>query len=169
MKNSTRDKMARSLIASLLSSDMTQRELAEIAESFITQDRFIREIGFILQEINSRLSISKNGHDPEADFVIPSENSLSSSELESLIKNAGMSHADILHIIEDISPELAFFLSRRRYSTSTLIEKLFTSASTKDRQRVLNALVERAMSTIPTHDPYIEFINEKLHQSNAEK
>ncbi len=167
MKSSTREKTIRNIIASVLSSDLSERELNELAESFMMRDSLILEIGMMLKDFSSRLSSLNHGRRIDLDETEITSSPLSSSEVAELVKAAGIPQVELLHIIGEVSPELANALSHKRLTTTALIERIFRDISPNRRQRILKTISLHVKARNPIGDPYLDLITNKLNRSDV--
>ncbi len=113
MRKSTKVKAARILTSSLLSSDLTPKELMAVCESLMGKDEFFHELAYNLQKLVGNTMYPSRGEDEEntdIDYAI------------ALMRSKRITKDKYLDILSDMSPGLSDYLRERRSTMRTMLE-----------------------------------------------
>lgn len=113
MRKSTKMKAARILTSSLLSSDLTPKELMEICDSLMGKDEFVYDLAYSLQKLvgNTMYSNSDEYEDSaEIEYAI------------SLMKSKRITKERYLEILSDMIPGLSDYLKEQRLTMKSMLE-----------------------------------------------
>lgn len=112
MRKTTQAKIARLLTSSLMSSDLTSKEVMDFCEALMRDDPFVKEFAYNLQNLvgNTMYSPSISQGDDELDYVY------------SLIKRRKLTKDALFTILDDQFNGLGSYLKSQRLTLRTAIE-----------------------------------------------
>ncbi|ASG01437.1 TPA: hypothetical protein NKQ51_004452 [Vibrio parahaemolyticus] len=114
MRKTTQAKIARLLTSSLMSSDLTSKEVMDFCEALMHDDPFMKEFAYNLQNLVGNTmyspSISQGDEDDELDYVY------------TLIKRRKLTKAALFTILDDQFNGLGSYLKSQRLTLRTAIE-----------------------------------------------
>ncbi|MEK2058430.1 hypothetical protein WOB67_22665 [Vibrio parahaemolyticus] len=112
MRKTTQAKIARLLTSSLMSSDLTSKEVMDFCEALMRDDPFMKEFAYSLQNLvgNTMYSPSISQGDDELDYVY------------SLIKRRKLTKDALFTILDDQFNGLGSYLKSQRLTLRTAIE-----------------------------------------------
>ncbi|MEZ9481915.1 hypothetical protein AB4163_19220 [Vibrio splendidus] len=112
MRKTTQAKIARLLTSSLMSSDLTSKEVMDFCEALLHDDPFMKDFAFNLQNLvgNTMYSPTVSQGDEEVDYVY------------SLIKRRKLTKSALLTVLDDQFNGLGGYLKSQRLSLRSIIE-----------------------------------------------
>ncbi|EKA7352433.1 hypothetical protein BBL81_13955 [Vibrio parahaemolyticus] len=114
MRKTTQAKIARLLTSSLMSSDLTSKEVMDFCEALMHDDPFMKEFAYNLQNLVGNTmyspSISQGDEDDELDYVY------------TLIKRRKLTKVALFTILDDQFNGLGSYLKSQRLTLRTAIE-----------------------------------------------
>ncbi|PSV22056.1 hypothetical protein C0W44_07630 [Photobacterium leiognathi subsp. mandapamensis] len=112
MRKNTQAKIARLLTSSLMSSDLTSKEVMDFCEALMHDDPFMRDFAFNLQNLvgNTMYSPSNSQEDDELNYVY------------TLIKRRKLTKVGLFTILDDQFNGLGSYLKSQRLTLRSAIE-----------------------------------------------
>lgn len=110
MRKTTKAKVARMLTSSLMSSDLTTKELMEVCESLMGRDDFVHEFGYNLQNLIGSTMYLESKEDEDIEYVYV------------MLRRRRITKNNLQIIIDDMFPGLGDYLRSQRLSLKLMIE-----------------------------------------------
>jgi hypothetical protein len=132
MKDRTKERTIRLLLASILASDLTVPEIRELSFTFISGDPFLSDLGYTLarvidsMEIDSYSVLRKQSADSQVD------DSDYFSQALNMIKKRRLPKQMILSTINEISPYVSLDSHNQDLSMKRILTEFFRTASKSD-------------------------------------
>lgn len=160
MKQSTRERVIRAIVAGLMNSDLTTRELREATDELARNPSFSFDLTMSLNEFLERLS--NNVYSKRIPSRLGGRSSKSGPEsmelnfLHNLIQRRRLSKKEIFEIMGSISPNFKFS-GPYTASVREILEEFFHIATRDEFTRFMQKL----QGTSETDDPYLRGIIRK--------
>jgi len=149
MTPKTRERAARVLLSSLLTSDLTASELRELSEEMLSSPDFLANLSILLRDLATRLS---HGDGQRKHSDANGESRQLSELLYSEIQRRRLSKADVLALLSRVSPTM---LGAR--STDLPLRRLLRDYLIRASQSEREQLV-KLLSSEKSDDPYLRGI-----------
>lgn len=144
MRKTTQAKIARLLTSSLMSSDLTSKEVMDFCEALMRDDPFMKEFAYKLQNLvgNTMYSPSISQGDDELDYVY------------SLIKRRKLTKDALFTILDDQFNGLGSYLKSQRLTLRTAIEVARDNVDSDSWRNFVDMLI---------NDDYLDHILDREH------
>ena len=150
MQPRTRQRLVRSIVASLMQSDLTASELRELAEEF-SEGKLGREVGRFLREILFSVRDFENRKEH------PRNNKLEASSIEALAHDVVRRRKISKRVLADMVTKVAPHLDPRSLGSAgtihDMLERFFQQSSPRQHQDFINLLESRSVE-----DPFLRGI-----------
>lgn len=145
MRPTTKNKAIRLLTSTLMSSNLTTRELIEISRALKNQDEFTRQLGYHLYKLITVTMDNDNDNESEGDeekldYVIR------------LLKSKNISKSKIVMLIDNILPGFEDYVSNQQLTVRSMLRMLQENTNEAGLDHLLDII---------RNDEYLEHILEK--------
>jgi hypothetical protein len=160
MNNSTRQKAKRSLVATLLLGNLSDKELREIAVALRHDPNFTAELGTLLDDVAEKLA--SGGKDAREGNKSPVSSRRPSmlDELMRLVRETHISQKELLDLVAQVAPDIAQAFVGKRLPTHVLLERVLRDNPALT-DVIFGEIRKRVVGTGKT-DPYLELIEKRL-------
>lgn len=138
MKLTTREKLIRTIVSSILLSDLTNNEIRSISSSLNRNEDILWDLREILRDVTNKLDIYSSTFSKSYDTSSPVKERIRMAM--DIIKRKRISKIKIISYMESMSPSDLILHEANRVPVKTLIEKYFNSKSENAQSKLINLL-----------------------------
>lgn len=128
MRQTSKAKVARLLVSSLMSSDLTNKEIMDLCQALIDGDLFIKELGYDLQRLVGNTMLTQSKNDDDAEYILM------------LLKNNNISRDYFIMIVDELFMGLGEYLKSKKLSLRSIVEIVKEHVSNSDWSRLVDRL-----------------------------
>ena len=140
MRNKTRERVTRLLIAAFLKSDMSNSEIQELSDAISSNPEYLHDFSMLLKDVIDRLQQSGTKK-----FVSMQESPLALQDIAlAAIQRRKLSKKDVLSIMAMVAPPMMRRISSKAIPMRHLLREFFSFVSPAQAQRFLSLIDSRA-------------------------
>lgn len=156
MRKNTKIKASRLLTSTLMSSDLTPKELMEVCESFMGSDEFVHELGYHLKNLVESTMYSKryDHHQLHNEYDVEVEVEDDVDYILSLIKSRRITKDRYIDVLRNLDSGLADYFKSQRLTFKAMILLTIEHMATELVQELIKIL---------NNDEYLDHILNKVN------